>query len=71
MSEWIDTDKAAEYLSVSTKYLIRLRMNGGGPRFARLAGGRLIRYKITWLDAWIEAHAHQATCEYAGSTPGL
>ena len=50
----LDTYEAADYLSVSKSYLDRLRCSGGGPCFARI--GRLIRYRRSALDQWVDAH---------------
>jgi Helix-turn-helix domain len=46
--------EAARYLSVSEAALRLWRRHGAGPRYF-LAGPRLIRYRQTDLDAWIEA----------------
>lgn len=54
-------EEAAKYLKLSAGYLRVLRCKGGGPLFARL--GRAIRYRITDLDAWIEARIRQNTLE--------
>lgn len=63
-SDWISTDQAAKHLGVTTRYLEGLRTKGYGPRFVKMAGGRLIRYKVAWIDEWMESQAHNATCEY-------
>jgi hypothetical protein len=44
--------EAAMYLSLSASTLNRLRVHGGGPRYAKLAGRVL--YDIRDLDRWIE-----------------
>lgn len=52
----LDTPQAAEYLSVAPHTLAVWRMKGKGPRYVRL-NSVAIRYKITDLDAYIEACA--------------
>lgn len=51
---WVAPDGAAEYLSVSTRILEDWRRAGTGPAWHR-AGGRLIRYRLSDIDAWVEA----------------
>lgn len=50
--KYITSEDAAIYLSVSPRYLSKLRTTGGGPRFVKL--GKLIRYRYDWLDQWAE-----------------
>ena len=57
------TREAAAYLGVSESTLEKLRLNGGGPRFLRIAG-RSVRYRQADLGAWAEARACQSTSEY-------
>ena len=47
-----DERQAAAYLGLSPSGLRKKRIRGQGPRYARL--GRLIRYRLSWLDEWIE-----------------
>lgn len=51
---WVAPDGAAEYLSVSARILEDWRRAGTGPAWHR-AGGRLIRYRLSDIDAWVEA----------------
>jgi hypothetical protein len=44
--------EAAVYLRLSASTLNRLRVSGGGPRYAKLAGKVL--YDVVDLDVWIE-----------------
>ena len=46
-----DTEEAARYLSVSPALLELLRVEGGGPRYAKLS--RLVRYRRESLDQWL------------------
>lgn len=53
--------EAADYLRVSRSFLRQSRMNGNrighapGPKYVR--AGRMIRYPVKFLDAWLEQHA--------------
>lgn len=49
-----DTDEAAKFLGVSRQLLELLRVQGGGPRYAKL--GRLVRYRRESLDQWLVEH---------------
>ena len=51
---WVAPDGAAKYLSVSARILEDWRRAGTGPAWHR-AGGRLIRYRLSEIDAWVEA----------------
>ena len=51
---WVSPEGAAEYLSVSARILEDWRRAGTGPAWHR-AGGRLIRYRLSDVDAWVEA----------------
>ena len=46
--------KAAKYLGISEAVLRLWRSEGKGPRYFR-AGEKLVRYRRTDLDSWIEA----------------
>ena len=52
--------KAAQYLGISEAALRMWRSEGRGPRFFR-AGEKLVRYRRTDLDSWIEARLSQPT----------
>lgn len=61
--EVFDTQGAADYLSVSRQLLELLRVEGGGPRYAKL--GRLVRYRRAALDAWLIERERAHTSEGA------
>lgn len=46
--------QAAKYIGVSEAALRLWRSHGGGPRYFR-AGEKLVRYRRTDLDSWIES----------------
>lgn len=53
--------EAADYLRVSRSFLRQSRMNGNrigrapGPKYIR--AGRMIRYAVSDLNAWLEQHS--------------
>jgi len=47
--------EAADYLGVNEQTLAMMAMRGTGPRYSKLSG-RLVRYRVSDLDAWVEAH---------------
>jgi len=49
-----DTKQAAAYLATSESYLEQLRWKGGGPVYWKR--GRMVRYRRSALDAWIDGH---------------
>ena len=51
-SPWLDTEAAASYLSASPKTLRQWRCEGRGPRYHTIHG-RLVRYNVADLDAFI------------------
>jgi predicted DNA-binding transcriptional regulator AlpA len=55
--------EAAKYVSLSASTLNRLRVSGGGPRYAKLAGKVL--YDVADLDQWIEDSKRGSTSEHA------
>jgi hypothetical protein len=55
--------EAAAYVSLSVSTLNRLRVSGGGPRYAKLAGRVL--YDIRDLDQWIDDSKRGSTSERA------
>jgi hypothetical protein len=58
----LDPKAAAAYLGLAVLSLADMRCKGGGPIFTR--AGRLIRYRKSWLDAWLESRACASTSAY-------
>lgn len=54
-------DAAANYVGLSVPTLQKKRSNGDGPRFLKL--GRSVRYRLSDLDAWLDAAAVASTSE--------
>ncbi len=54
--------EAAKYIGVSEATLRLWRSRGEGPRYFR-AGEKLVRYRRSDLDAWIETRLSRVPCE--------
>ena len=55
MTEKLMTSKqVADYLGVSEGTMYEYRALGIGPKYMRI-GGRLVRYRLCDVDAWLEA----------------
>jgi predicted DNA-binding transcriptional regulator AlpA len=62
----LDSFQAANWLSLSTSTLAKLRLTGKGPVYVKL--GRRVAYRNDDLEAWVELHRVRSTSEYgAGS----
>ncbi len=66
MDSLLDPKAAARQLGLSVRTLERHRVAGTGPRFARL--GRLVRYRQSDLDVWVQASLRTSTSEEAAAT---
>jgi hypothetical protein len=62
-SRLLTVKQAAAYCHLSPSTLNRLRVSGGGPRYAKLAGKVL--YDVRDLDRWIEDSKRGSTSERA------
>jgi predicted DNA-binding transcriptional regulator AlpA len=58
--------EASDYVGVSSSWLAKLRLYGGGPRYSKI--GRSIRYSADELDAWLASNLQTSTSEFAGSS---
>ena len=56
--------EAASYLRVTAKTLRQWRWKGGGPRYVKLRG-KMVRYKLADLDAFIELGIQRSTSDAA------
>jgi excisionase family DNA binding protein len=52
LTDAFDIARAAAYLGVTASTLRSWKTKGTGPKYYR--AGRLIRYRVAQLDAWIE-----------------
>jgi predicted DNA-binding transcriptional regulator AlpA len=60
-SPFLLPDDAASYLGVCARTLQRLRMEGHGPRFAKI--GRKVGYRKEWLDQWVDGRSFTNTAQ--------
>ena len=60
---FLRTSEAATYLAVSRKTHETLRVRGGGPRYLRPPGRRLVLYAVEDLEAWATAGARASTAD--------
>ena len=58
---YLDTEQAAAYILLSPATLVRMRITGEGPRYAKV--GRRVIYAIEDLDAWVEERKQSFTGE--------
>jgi predicted DNA-binding transcriptional regulator AlpA len=59
------TGDAAQRLGVSASWLHKIRVAGGGPRFAKL--GAKVLYDPADLEAWLEERKYNSTSEFTES----
>jgi len=59
----LDTRAAAARVGLSAVTLERYRLNGGGPRYAKL--GKAVRYRPADLDEWVTSRLVSSTSEAA------
>jgi hypothetical protein len=66
---FLRVDDAAEYLGVSVATLNRLRVHGGGPRYAKLGDRKncAVVYDIHDLDDFVESRMRMSTSDQGGS----
>ncbi|WP_115669994.1 helix-turn-helix transcriptional regulator [Ciceribacter selenitireducens] len=62
-SEKMKTAEAAQYISKSTGWLNKSRMNGSGPVYLKIGGA--VRYLRTDLDAWLDSKRRTAIYDFA------
>lgn len=65
---WLTTKQAAALLALHPDTLRRYRRDGGGPPFARV--GRVVRYKLAELDAWMAQRSATSTAQEAAQGTG-
>jgi predicted DNA-binding transcriptional regulator AlpA len=65
LKRYLNPVEASEYIGVSSSWLAKLRLYGGGPRYSKI--GRSIRYATEELDAWLASNLQVSTSEFASS----
>lgn len=58
--DYITSADVARRLSLPRGRVDKMRLNGTGPRFARL-GHRTVRYRVADVDAWAEARLQHSS----------
>lgn len=61
LEPFVDENRGAEHLGVSSRTMQRWRMTGTGPPWFRI--GRLAKYRIADLTTWAEAQARISTSD--------
>lgn len=61
--EILTRQEAAKHVKLGVPTMDRLRVTGGGPRFAKIGGS--VRYRKADLDAWVESRLVSSTSEAA------
>lgn len=56
-------EQLAERWGIASKTLANKRCNGEGPPYIKL--GRLVRYDVAQIDAWLAARVRHSTSEAA------
>jgi predicted DNA-binding transcriptional regulator AlpA len=56
LPRYVTENEAATVLGVSRGTLSNWRSERRGPAYVRLGGGRVIRYKLSEIEAFAEAH---------------
>ena len=59
--QYFDTRQAAERYGLSSSWLTKLRVYGGGPSLIRC--GRRVLYDAASFEAWLESHRRNNTSE--------
>lgn len=59
--ELLSTREAARFLTARPNTLEIWRIQGHGPRFVKI--GRMVRYRLSDLEAFVEAGIRQSTSE--------
>lgn len=59
--ELLNQSKVAKILGTTEKFLEARRCRGGGPNFIRV--GRLVRYRRSDVDTWLESRRVTSTSE--------
>lgn len=57
----LDPHGAANHLGLKVTTLADMRVRGVGPRFLKV--GRLVRYRMADLEAWLASRTYQSTSE--------
>jgi excisionase family DNA binding protein len=59
---YLSTKEAARLLDLHPNTLTKWRITGRGPEFVKI--GRIVRYRKSTLDSWLERKTFRHTTEY-------
>lgn len=64
----LTSNETADLLRISRRTLERMRVEGGGPRYLKVGGGKRSRvlYREGEILAWLEQNSFGSTSEYPG-----
>jgi len=63
IEELLNTRQASKILGLEYKSLSNSRNTGTGPKIPYIKIGRVVRYKLSELEAYIESHTYNHTGE--------
>lgn len=69
-SPWKNREEAADYLGVTSQTLAQMAHRGTGPRYSK-PSGRLVRYHVDDLDAWLRDHSRVSSLEPASASSAV
>ncbi len=55
MDKLLDTKQLADYLGIAVSTILQYRADGTEPQYIKL--GHLVRYRVSDVEAWLEAKA--------------
>ena len=61
-NQYLRPAQAADYVGISMATLARFRAGGTGPMYSK-AGNRIVVYRQSDLDAWLESRLRRSTSE--------
>ncbi|MBT7556668.1 helix-turn-helix domain-containing protein [Candidatus Woesearchaeota archaeon] len=63
IEELLNTRQASKILGLDYKSLSNSRNTGTGPKISYIKIGRVVRYKLSELESYIESHTYSHTGE--------
>ena len=64
--EYMSVQDVAAYTSLTPDFWNKLRCDGGGPRYVKISA-RVIRYRRSDVDAWMEERMRLSTFQEAAA----
>ena len=63
IDRWVNTEAAARHCGMAASTFEKLRVYGSGCPYSKM--GRSVRYRLSDLDAWMEARVIDSTSQIA------